>query len=174
MHSRLPKILFVALAAYAVVYFYSSYARLPSVLASHFNAQGRPNGWETKPVFFAVFGSTVLIAALIGIGGAWLIRVLPPELINLPNKQQWLGPAFREATLEYLSSWFAWFGCALLLLLILTFNYAVQVNLHPAHPPDASRFWYYLGGFSIFTIICMVRLMTRFGRPPRLDTHSNP
>ena len=69
MNSRLPKSIFAALAAYALAYFYLSYARLPEVLASHFNARGQPNGWETKPVFFAVFAGTMLIAALISIGG---------------------------------------------------------------------------------------------------------
>jgi Protein of unknown function (DUF1648) len=173
LNSRLPKVVFIGLVAYVVVYFSSCYRRLPEVLASHFSAQGQPNGWESKPVFFAVFAGAVAIAALIGIGGPWLVRVLPPELINLPNKEKWLGPANRERTLEFLESSFAWFGCGLLVLLILTFDYAVQANLHPKASARATRFWYYLAGFSTFAVIWIIRLTTKFGVPRNSGNKEN-
>ena len=167
MNSRLPKIAFASLTLGAVVYFLSCYAKLPEVVASHFDAQGRPNGWEPKAIFFTIFGSALVIAAVITFGGPLLIRVLPPELINLPNKDQWLSPAFRESTLEYLSSWFAWFGCGVLLLLIMALHFAVQMNLTPEDPPDPAGIWYYLAGFGIYTAICAVRITERFRRPPQ-------
>jgi Protein of unknown function (DUF1648) len=163
---RLPKIIFVALAVYAAAYFSSYYGRLPQILASHFDARGHPNGWETKPVFFAVFAGALVLAAIVGLGAPLLIKTLPAQLINLPNKEEWLSPAFRETTLDYMSSWFAWFGCGLLLLLMLTFRYAVQANLDPAHRADATRFWYYIGGFGIFVAIWMGRFLAKFSRPP--------
>ncbi len=55
MDSRLPKLLFVVLAAYAAIHFSSYYSQLPDVVASHFDGRGTPNGCQTKPAFFMVF-----------------------------------------------------------------------------------------------------------------------
>lgn len=171
MSARLPKIVFAVLAVYAAARFSSSYGRLPQVVASHFNAQGLPNGWETKSAFLGVFAGALVIAAIVGLGAPLLIKTLPVQLINLPNKQQWLSPELRDSTLDYMSSWFAWFGCGLLLLLILVFNYAVEWNLHPDHAPDPNRLWLYLAGFGMFAAICMVRFAAKFSRPPQKNLH---
>jgi uncharacterized membrane protein len=170
LNSRWPKIIFVALAVYAAIHFSSYYQRLPEVVASHFNTHGEPNGWQPKPAFFAVFVGTLVIAAILTFAVPLIIEALPPQLINLPNKNRWLSPEFRAATLDFLSSWFAWFGCAVLVLIILTFNYALQANLDPAHRPDPTRFWYILAGFGIFTLIWMIRFLRKFARPPRNET----
>jgi uncharacterized membrane protein len=166
LNSRLPKIVFAAMTVYAAGYFSSYYGRLPEVVASHFNVRGEPNGWEAKPVFFAVFAGAVVIAVILTFGIPPIIRATPMERINLPNKEQWLGPQFRAASLDFVSSWFAWFGCAVLLLIMLTFNYAVQSNVDPAHRPDPTRSWYLLVGFGIFTAIWVARLFVRFNRAP--------
>ena len=167
MSSRLPKMVFALLAVYAAASFGSSYGRLPQVVASHFNAQGLPNGWEAKGAFLSVFAGALVAAAIVGLGVPLLIKKLPVQLINLPNKQQWLSPELRDSTLDYMSSWFAWFGCGLLLLLILVFNYAVEYSLDPAHPPDSNRLWLYLGGFGMFAAIWTVRFAAKFSRPPQ-------
>src|SRR5437667_366923 len=91
--ARLPRTLFAVLAAGAAIYFSSYYAELPAVVASHFNAQGVPNGWQTKSAFFAVFVGVSVLAVLVGFGIPRIISLMPPELINLPKKQYWLAPA---------------------------------------------------------------------------------
>jgi len=42
---------------------------------------------------------------------------------------------------------FAWFGCPVFLVMIPTFDYAIQSNLHPDNRRDISRMWYTLAGF---------------------------
>jgi len=64
--SRLPKLVFVLLAVWAAFYFSSLYAQLPEVMASHFNARGVPNGWQTKSAFFSVLVGVSVLAAVIG------------------------------------------------------------------------------------------------------------
>jgi uncharacterized membrane protein len=166
MHSRLPKFLFLVLAAYAAIHFPSHYSQLPGVVASHFDARGAANGWQTKSAFFGLFVGVSVLAALIGFGVPRIIAVLPARLINLPNKAYWLAPEHLAETLEFLNTYFAWFGCAVFLIMILAFDYALQSNLHPENPPDVSRMWYLLAGFLAFVVIWIIRMFTRFGRPP--------
>jgi uncharacterized membrane protein len=165
--ARLPRLLFAVLAAGAAIYFSSYYAQMPEVVASHFNGRGMPNGWQTKSAFFGLFVAVSVLAAVVGFGIPRIIASLPPQLINLPNKRYWLAPEHLAETQEFLCAYFAWFGCAVFLVMILTFDYAIQSNLHPENPPDVSRMWYILAGFLGFIIVWMIRIFTRFGRAPQ-------
>jgi hypothetical protein len=166
MHSRIPKLLFLVLAAYAAVHFSAYYSQLPEVVASHFDAHGVANGWQTKSAFFVVFVGVTVLAVVVGFGIPRIIEVVPAQLINLPNRRYWLAPEHLAETLEFLNTYFAWFGCAVFLIIILTFDYAVQSNLHPDHPPDISRMWYLLAGFIAFAVVWITRLLKRFLHPP--------
>jgi uncharacterized membrane protein len=170
--ARLPRLLFAVLAAGAAIYFSSYYAQMPEVVASHFNGRGVPNGWQTKSAFFGLFVAVSVLAAVVGFGIPRIIASLPPQLINLPNKRYWLAPEHLAETLEFLNAYFAWFGCAVFVIMILTFDYAIQSNLHPDNRPDVSRMWYILAGFLGFMIVWMIRIFTRFGRVPRQDVRS--
>jgi uncharacterized membrane protein len=164
--SGLPKLVFVLLAVGAAFYFSSLYAQLPEVVASHFNARGVPNGWQTKSAFFSVVIGVSVLAAVLGFGIPRLIMLLPPEYINLPNKGYWLAPERRADTMDFLNGYFAWFGCALFAVVLLTINFAVQANLHPDRRPDATPVWFVLAGFLTFAILGTARVFKRFGPPP--------
>ena len=168
----LPKLVFALLAVGATVYFSSYYAQLPEVVASHFNARGVANGWQTKPAFFAVFVGVSVLAAIIGFGIPRIISTMPPQLLNLPNKQYWLSAEHLAETQAFLNTCFAWFGCAVFLIVILAFDYAIQSNLHPENRPDVSRIWYILAGFLAFVAVWIIRLLTRFLRTPQEKSRS--
>ena len=172
MDSRLPKLSFVALAVYSAIHFASYYSQLPDVVASHFNGRGIPNGWQSKPAFFTVFVGVSVLAAVIGFGISRIISALPPQLINLPNKQYWLAPDRLAETQAFLNNYFAWFGCAVFLIIILTFDYAIKSNLDPQNRPDISRMWYILAGFLAFVAVWIIRLLTRFLRTPQEKVRS--
>jgi uncharacterized membrane protein len=165
--SSLPKLVFLLLAAYAAIHFSSSYAQMPEVVASHFNAHGAPNGWQTKTAFFGVFIAMTVLSVVIGFGLSAIIGALPIQLINLPNKQYWFSPEHRGTTLEFLKSYFAWFSCVIYLVMIVFFDYAVQSNLHPDNPPATSHLWYTIAGFLAFVIVWLIRMFARFGGVPQ-------
>jgi uncharacterized membrane protein len=171
MGSRLPKLIFALLAAYAAVHFSFYYSQLPDVVASHFDAHGIANGWQAKSAFFGVLVMLSVLAAVLGFGLPRIITIIPTQLINLPNKQYWLSPEHLAETQEFLSAYFAWFGCALFVVMISAFDYAVRSNLYPENRPDVSRIWYTLAGFLVFVVVWIACMLARFSQTPG-DTSS--
>jgi uncharacterized membrane protein len=167
MGGRLPKLIFVLLAAYGVIHFWSYYSQLPEVMASHFDAHGIANGWQSKSAFFSVFIMVGVLAAVLGFVLPRIITRIPAQFINLPNKQYWLSPEHATETQEFLLTFFAWFGCALFVMLISAFDFALQSNLHPESRPDISRLWITLAGFLAFVAVRTIRMISKFLRPPQ-------
>lgn len=172
--TRLPKLVFAILAIAAAFYFSSLYPQLPDVMASHFDARGVPNGWQTKSAFFTVLIAVSVLAAVVGFGIPMLITALPPQLINLPNKTYWLAPERRTETMNFLNGHFAWFGCALFAVVLFAINYAIQANLHPHSPPGAAPLLFVIIGFLAFAIAGTVRVFKRFGPPPDKSSGALP
>ena len=167
MNSRLPKLLFAVLAAYAAIHFSSYYSQLPDVVASHFGARGTPNSWQSKPVFFGFFVGSLALSAFIAFALPRFIGAMPIQLVNLPNKNYWLAPERRAASLDILGSYFALFGCAIFVVMIVAFEYASRSNLHPETRSDVAHLWYTFIGFLVFLIVWLTRLFIRFRRLPQ-------
>jgi uncharacterized membrane protein len=163
--ARLPKVLFLLLAVGAWIYFYHYYPLLPKVVASHFDQHGLANGWQTKQSFFEIFAGLTALSAFLVFGVPTVIAVMPRQLINLPNKEYWLSPQQWVPSMEFLDAWFAWFGCAVYFLIVVTYDYAIQTNLHST--PNFARIWYALTLFAVFAVVWMLRLFRRFSRLPR-------
>lgn len=166
MNARLPKALFLLAAATAGAYFRHYYPLLPDLMASHFDARGIPNGWSSKQTFFGIFAGMTVLGAVLVFGMPKIIAVTPVQLINLPNKRYWLAPGQRPASLEFLSGWFAWFGCAVYAVIVVAFAYAVKANLQGGDKANPTWIWYTVGLFGAFTVVWTIRLYRRFGGVP--------
>ena len=172
MDSRLPKIAFVAIAIVAAIYFWSEYAQLPDIVASHFNARGVANGWQTKSTFLSFFAGAVALASFLAYGVPFLISKMPLELINLPHREYWLAPERRDETLALLGGTFAWFSCGVLVVVTTAVNYAIGRNLHPEAQMDPPALVYVLGGFAVLALVGSIRMLTHFARVPPPDVQS--
>jgi uncharacterized membrane protein len=162
MDSRLPKLLFVVLVLFAAVRFSALYPQLPDVVQSHFDGRGHPNGFQTRLVFFSFFVGVTVLTTFFTFGLPALLGVLPEQLFNLPNKKYWLAPERRTESLDFISAWFAWFGCALFFLAAYAFEYAIQSNLHPRQVSHPERLLYAIVAFLGFTLVWIVRMFVRF------------
>ena len=164
--SRLPKSIYIVLATLAAVYFWSNYSQLPDVVASHFDARGVANGWQSKSAFFAFFAGAVAISAFLTFGIPAIFSKIPVKLINLPHKEYWLAPERKSESLALLNRSFAWFGCAVLLVAITAVNYAIGRNLHPEARWDTLLLLCVLVGFLVFAISSSIRMLAHFSRTP--------
>ena len=139
---------------------------LPPVVASHFGPGGNANGLMGRGTYTAFMLAVVVAApALVGFSGQ-LVRVLPLQLVNLPNKQYWLAPQRRAATLESLSSMSVPFALVLVVFLCFVHWLVVQANaVQPARLQEGPLF-VGLAVFGVATVLWLFTLFRRFGRVP--------
>lgn len=161
----MPGLFLVVLVA-AGAFVWLSSTGLPPVVASHFGTGGAANGFAGRGAY-----TMLMIAMVIGVPGLvassiWLVRTLPPQLVNLPNKRYWLAPERRAATLEALASLSLRFAVAL--AVFLCFVHWLVVRANAVQPPTFPESWFFVGlaGFGVATLAWIVALFRRFGRVP--------
>jgi len=149
----------VALHAAQTIYFYP---RLPSVVAQHFGAQGLPNGWAPKDVFFAFsWGILLGISALLMLTPRMLRRI-PVSMINLPNKQYWLAPKRKDESLAFVERQLEWMGVFTVAFLALVMHLAIRANFNPEHRLENGAFVVLLVAFVVSIAWWIVKLYRRF------------
>ncbi|HEY6329780.1 MAG TPA: DUF1648 domain-containing protein [Blastocatellia bacterium] len=152
---------FLLIAAGAQTIYY--YNVLPATVVSHFSASGAPNGWSPKLSLFVLYGIVMTVAIVISTVVPLLVQVLPPSMINLPNKDYWLSDEKRPETIRVFRRYFRWFGVMLMALLVAVFQVVFQANLVSV-PPSPMVFWVLLGTFIAATLIWAIRFSIRFNR----------
>ena len=161
---RLPYLLILAAS---VVYggelaYYSP--RLPDPTASHFNAQGQPDGWMPKRKFIgAMAGSWVMLLVLLALPPLVVSRI-PAALINLPHKDYWLAPERSAATRQKLTERMAWFSAATMVFLAYIFHGVIHANLRPNPKLDM---WQSLVFYFVFVGLWTAEIIWCFARPPK-------
>jgi uncharacterized membrane protein len=161
---RPSRIVFATLLLAATLRFFMLYPRLPPIVASHFGPDGRANGWMTKEGF-ALFSLIPLgVALIVALFAPLLAARLPARLINLPNKEYWLAPERKAATVEVLYEHMEWLGCALLALFIFIYELVFAANMRGtglANGPFTAG----LVGFLVFVAMWLIRFNRRFALP---------
>jgi uncharacterized membrane protein len=153
-------LLLVAVAAILMMQHY--YPLMPDPMASHFDGAGRPNGYQSREGFFLLSGAMLLLVVAIFGGAGFVFRVVPTNLFNLPNREYWLAPERRAATMEFMTRQMEWFGVVTLILLIGVLWAAMEANLRPDPVLDSSTMWWMMGAYLAFTTVWLVRFVLRF------------
>lgn len=164
--SRILILLLIALAILQVTH-YSPL--LPERVASHFDGAGQADGWSSKSEFLIT--NLVLVAGigLLFLGIAALLDKVPNAWINLPNKDYWLAPDRRAATLDVIQRQMEWLGAATVVLLLGITQLTIEANL-TGRPALGEVFWVLFGGYMLFMAVWLVRFVRwAYARAPRRD-----
>ena len=167
----LPLILLVALGLLSLMQAAYYHLQLPELVATHFDAAGRANGWMPRAHFFqyqVVF--TLGFAAFFG-SLAFVARIFPDAWINLPHKDYWLAPAHREETRHRITRMILSAGCGALAFFLFLHQRVCQANLDGTRrltPPFGVIF-----AASVLLIVGpLVPPLRRFWRNPTPPTSS--
>jgi len=163
---RLPKLVYFLLLALGLLQWARSYSRLPPVMAAHFAANGAPNGFQPKELFFVLMLFIVGVSAFVAFVTPILLSSKPPDRINLPNKSYWLAPEHRQETFRFFRTQMAWFGCAILFILLYGTSLAINANLNTDHRFDSISMFYVMVVFGIFTLVWVIQFVLHFNKIP--------
>jgi serine/threonine protein kinase len=105
---------YVALVAFLCAYIgflivlASTAGQLPVQVASHFGAEGQPNGWMSRSTYLVFLGAMPLLFGGMAILISWLTQHLPARFINIPRRDFWLTPERRPETAAFLRQRMFW------------------------------------------------------------------
>jgi hypothetical protein len=161
---RVIAICFVALLGCALAQAFWHFTHLPDRVASRFDFAGRPVGWMSRESMLGWQLFAILFIAGMLEGIARLNRFIPDENINLPHREHWLGPAQRQATMDWIETMVRSTACGVLLLFIVLFHQVYRANLTPGDLTLSTGL--ILGATLVGVAGLMVACWMRFGRRP--------
>ena len=124
---RLALLALLASDALAAAHAWSLRGRLPPVVASHFDAAGRANGWMPRGAFVGFYLGAVALVTVVFVIVALAPRI-PGARINLPHRDHWLAPERRDETFAWISGWGYAMGTVTVWLLIAIMRLAARAN----------------------------------------------
>ena len=139
---------------------------LPERVASHFGADGAPNGFMPRSAYLGLMlGLTAGVPFLLALPGS-LIGSLPVSMIRLPHKGYWLAPERRTSTFEFMAQRSTMFGAYLIVFLCYVHWLVVEAN--KAVPPQLATGPLVAGlvVFGISTVIWAAAFIAHFYRRP--------
>ena len=96
---------------------------MPDQMAAHFNIQGNADRFVPKAEFFRFQLQTMLVVILVSLPLQWMFSVIPPNLINMPNREYWLAPERRAETMGRISD----FGSTMFAIILLALQAACDI-----------------------------------------------
>lgn len=161
---KIPAAFLVVAMAIGIALQVLYWPQLPERMATHFDAQGNPNGWMDRQSAAGLSVGLVLFLPLFFISISIAIRWLPTSTINLPHREYWLSAERRDETLRWMTVWMMWFSVAITIFLV-AINHLTFIANRDAQPLSAVWFWGLLSVFLLTTAALIVLMYRRFGSP---------
>ncbi len=105
------------------------YPQLPAIMASHFDHSGSPNGWQSKPAFFTLYGSITIVLLLIFSRLSFWMTKVPIGFINIPQREYWFAAERREQTIAKIAGMGSQLNAVILAFIIGTMQLVFMANL---------------------------------------------
>ena len=138
--------------------------QLPETVASHFGSGGKPDGFMARDSYLLLMAVLQIGLPLFMVAIAKGIRFMPNDLINVPNRQFWLSPLYREFTLGYMEAMLVWIS-ALTCIFLIAVNYlSYRANIEKS-PLDEFSFISILVVFILFIVSICGLMFWRFRLP---------
>jgi hypothetical protein len=159
----LPLILLALLLTAAAALISVLSGDLPGIVAVHFNAAGVANGFMTREhcrsfMLISTLGAPLFVAAVTGL----IPRLLPPSMINIPNRGYWLAPDRAKDSIAFLSEQGIWFACILLVFLASVDWLLARANLSSPPSFPAAPFTWIMAAFACAIALWALRMFRRF------------
>jgi hypothetical protein len=152
--------LFAIFIACAAVFVWLTSAHLPAMVASHFDGAGLANGFMPHGVYIGFMLAMVILLPASTVYFTWLAMAGPDARINLPNKEYWLAPERRDASIAYLRSGILFFG--FLLVVFLCYVHWLVVQANATQPVRLDNTWF-VGGLAVFFTALVIWLIVFLG-----------
>ena len=127
---RFGRIFFILVILFCAVAMARLWRIMPEQMAAHFNIQGNPDRFVPKIQFFLTQIRIMLVVFLVSLPIQALFLVVPPNIVNMPNREYWLAPERRAKTMERIGD----FGSTMFAIILSTIQAAFEIsayaNLH--------------------------------------------
>ena len=160
--TALPRLLFVLVLVVVPVLVYATAGMLPERVATHFGRGGFANGWMTRDGYrlFMLAFATLLPVFVVAMTG--LLPRMATSQGMVANREYWLAPERREATLAWLASHACWLGIALSVFLGAVHLLVLEANAQAPARLDEPSLFAMVGVLVVAVIAWAVRLRARF------------
>ena len=137
---------------------------LPDRVATHFAFSGEPNAWSSNLINTIFFCVTFLIVNLLFLAIPWLLKKLPVGVINMPNREYWLAPERRQASVTKVGTHMAVFAGGVNFFLTAVELLSFYAN-RAVVPMPAVGLITTAAGFLLFLIFWVIRFTRAFRLP---------
>ncbi len=148
-----------------------NYSTLPDRMASHFEFSGKANGYSSKDSFYLMWFIQIAILNVMVPGVGWLVRKVPPGMVNIPHREYWLAtPERRRECGSKSTGLLAVIMSCVNLFLVGLFQSVLDVN---SGQSPALPFWLPLLLLPITGILTLVYVLKVF-KVPQQPSPKNP
>jgi uncharacterized membrane protein len=113
-----PFAILVVLTIVSAVQHVWYWPQLPDRVATHWGIDGQPNDWMTRTGATLTLCGIQIGVPLFLVAVTWLASRLPDSMMNIPNREYWLHPDRRSATLAWMNQMLAWIAVLTSLFMI--------------------------------------------------------